>query len=189
MEGLIANFSVTYADTRYGHNGVCFRVNRPDLSLNRCPGESNAVSGCEDDPPLGTPSAPCISFPRNQFADGHRMTQSPAWTGSFQLSLQRPLFSTGWFWYSGGNAYYRGRHKTSSDLDSLKGEDLHWKVNLQGGVRSPGEHLDLQLWVNNVTDEIVTTGNFDTVFQAGSFSAFKQTPRTYGVTAIYHFGE
>jgi outer membrane receptor protein involved in Fe transport len=188
LEGMIANFSVTYADTRYGaHDGVCFQLQRPDLSVNRCPGQFNPTSGSEDDPPLGTPLP--FSFPNDQFADGHRMTQSPAWTGSLQVSLQRPLFDTGWFWYTGGNVYYRGRHKTSADLDPLKAEDAHWKLNVQAGVRSPNQKLDLQAWVNNATNEIVTTGNFDTVFQAGSFSAFKQQPRTYGVTATYHFGE
>jgi len=188
-DGVIGNLSITYADTRYGHDDECFRLNRPDLSLNRCPGQSDVISGCEDDPPLGVTDPPCVSFPRNQFANGHRMTQSPAWTGSLQASIQKPFFGTGWFWYGGGNAYYRGRHKTSSDLDKLKAEDEHWKLNLQAGFRSPDERFDIQTWVNNVTDEIVTTGNFDTVFQAGSFSAFKQTPRTYGVTATYHFGE
>jgi outer membrane receptor protein involved in Fe transport len=189
FDGMIANLSITYADTRYGHDDICFQLNRPDLSVNRCAGQQNAVSGCEDDPPLGTTVPPCISFPRNQIANGHRMTQSPAWTGSLQLSLNRPLFDTGWSWYVGGNVYYRGRHKTSSDLDELKAEDAHWKLNVQAGFRSPGDRLDIQAWVNNATDEIVTTANFDTVFQAGSFSAFKQSPRMYGVTATYHFGE
>jgi outer membrane receptor protein involved in Fe transport len=159
----------------------------PDLSVNRCPPNVNPTSGFEDDPPLG--GTPGFQFPRDQYANGHRMTQSPAWTGSFQLSMQRPLFNTGWFWYSGGNVYYRGRHKTSSDLDPLKSEEAHWKLNVQGGFRSSDERFDIQAWINNATDEIVTTGNFDTVFQAGSFSAFKQSPRMYGVTATYHFGE
>ena len=190
MEGLIGNLSITYADTRYGDNvDTCFSINRPDLSVNRCPGQSNAVSGCEDDPPLGTTVPPCFFFPTNQNAAGKRITQSPSLTASLQLSMQKPLFSTGWFWYSGGNVYYRGKHKTSTDLDFLKAETAHTKLNLQGGFRSPEERLDIQIWINNVTDEIVTTGNFDTVFQAGSFSAFKQTPRTYGVTASYRFGE
>jgi len=189
FEGMISSLSITYADTRYGHDDVCFRLNRPDLSVNRCPGESNAISGCEDDPPLGTPSSPCFVFPTNQIANGHRLTHAPAWTGSLQLSLQRPLFDTGWSWYGGGNVYYRGRHKTSTDLDELKDEEAHWKLNIQGGVRSPDERLDLQFWMNNVTDDISTTIAFDTVFQAGSFSAFKGQPRTYGVTATYHFGE
>jgi iron complex outermembrane receptor protein len=165
---------------------VCFELQRPDLSVNRCP--TNVATGGEDTPPGGVGTAPNV-FPRDQFGDGHRITHSPAWTGSLQASIQKPFFGTGWFWYGGGNVYYRGRHKTSSDLDPLKAEDAHWKLNVQAGFRSPDERFDIQGWVNNATDEIVTTGNFDTVFQSGSFSAFKQSPRTYGVTATYHFGE
>lgn len=187
FEGVIGNLSITYADTRYGDGvNVCFELQRPDLSVNRCP--TNITTGGEDTLPGGNGTAPNL-FPRDQLADGHRITQSPAWTGSLQLSMQRPLFDTGWSWYGGGNAYYRGRHKTSSDLDPAKAEDAHWKLNLQAGVRSPGERLDIQAYASNVTNEIVTTGNFDTVFQSGSLSAFKQPPRMYGVTATYHFGE
>ena len=51
-------------------------------------------------------------------------------------------------------------------------EDAYIKLNLQGGFRSPEERLDIQVWVNNVTDEIVTTGYFDSVFQGGSISAW-----------------
>jgi outer membrane receptor protein involved in Fe transport len=186
-EGVIGNLSITYADTRYGDDvDVCFELQRPDLSVNRCP--TNVATGGEDTPPGGVGTAPNV-FPRDQFGDGHRITHSPAWTGSLQASIQKPFFGTGWFWYGGGNVYYRGRHKTSSDLDPLKAEDAHWKLNVQAGFRSPDERFDIQGWVNNATDEIVTTGNFDTVFQSGSFSAFKQSPRTYGVTATYHFGE
>jgi outer membrane receptor protein involved in Fe transport len=180
LEGVVANLSVTYADTRYGDDtGVCFEVQRPDLSVNRC-----------NRPDLGPGGVVTGNFfPEDQTPDGHRITQSPAWSGSFSLAVQRPLFDTGWSWYGGGNLYYRGRYKSSSDLDELKGLPAYTKLNLQSGVRSPGERLDLQVWATNVTDELVTTGIFDSVFQSGSTSAFKQAPRMYGFTATYRFGE
>jgi len=188
IDGMIANLSVTYADTRYGDNvGVCFDLQRPDLSINRCPNNPDPLTGGDTQPPFPLPPVP--PYPRDQFANGHRITQSPAWSGSLSLSLQRPFFDTGWFWYGGGNLYYRGRHKTSSDLDPLKMQEAYTKLNLQAGVRSPSEKVDLQLWATNVTDEVVNTGIFDSVFQSGSTSAFKQAPRMYGATATYHFGE
>jgi len=186
-EGVIGNLSITYADTRYGDDvGVCFELQRPDLSVNRCP--NNVTTNGEDTPPGGVGTQPNV-FPRDQFADGHRITQSPAWGGSLSLSVEKPLFQTGWTWYGGGNLYYRGRHKTSSDLDELKAQEAYTKLNLQAGFRSEGGAFDIQTWVNNVTDEIVTIGYFDSVFQGGSVSAFRQSPRMYGVTATYHFGE
>ena len=185
-DGVIANFSVTYADTRYGDDiDTCFEVQYPDLSVNRCP--NNPTTGGLDTLPGGSGTGNV--FPRDQFADGHRIPQASAWTGSLSLNVQRPLFDTGWFWYGGGNLYYRGRHKTSSDLDPRKAQEAYVKLNLQAGFRSPDERFDIQAWANNVTDEIVTTGYFDSVFQGGSISAFRQAPRMYGVTATYHFGE
>ena len=187
-EGVIGNFSITYADTRYGDDigDVCFELQYPDLSVNRCP--NNLATGGLDTPPGG--GAPQANvFPNDQIADGKQITQAPAFSGSLSLSIQRPFLNTGWSWYGGGNLYYRGRHKTSSDLDSRKAQEAYTKLNLQAGFRSPGERVDIQAWANNVTDEIVTTGYFDSVFQGGSISAFRQSPRMYGVTATYHFGE
>ena len=186
-EGVIGNFSVTYADTRYGDDAnVCFELQRPDLSVNRCP--NNATTGGLDTPPGGGDPVANV-FPRDQFADGHRITQSPAWSGSLGLSIQKPLLGTGWFWYGGGNLYYRGRHKTSSDLDPLKAQDAYIKLNLQAGIKTPDQRFDIQAWATNVTNEIVTSVYFDSGFQGGSVSAFRQSPRMYGVTATYHFGE
>ncbi|HEY8120948.1 MAG TPA: TonB-dependent receptor [Myxococcota bacterium] len=187
-DGVISSFSVTYADTRYGDDigNTCFQVQYPDLSVNRCP--DYVPTGGLDTlpfPPGGTGNV----FPSDQIADGHRIPQASAWTGSLSASIQKPLFSTGWFWYGGGNLYYRGRYKSSSDLDERKMEDAYIKLNVQAGFRSPDERFDVQAWVNNLTDEIVTTGYFDSVFQGGSISAFRQSPRTYGATATYHFGE
>ena len=185
-DGIVSTFSVTYADTRYGDDiNQCFEVQYPDLSVNRCP--SNPATGGLDTLPGGAGTG--VVFPRDQFADGHRIPQASAWTGSLSLGIQKPLFGTGWFWYGGGNLYYRGRYKSSSDLDERKAQAAYVKLNVQGGFRSPNERFDIQTWVNNVTDEIVTTGHFDSVFQGGSISAFRQSPRTYGVTATYHFGE
>ena len=185
-EGVIGTFSVTYADARYGDDiNTCFEVQYPDLSVNRCP--NNPTTAGLDTLPGGTGTG--VVFASDQYADGHRIPQASAWTGSLSLAIQRPLFDTGWSWYSGGNLYYRGRYKSSSDLDKRKMEDAYIKLNLQGGFRSPEERLDIQVWVNNVTDEIVTTGYFDSVFQGGSISAFRQSPRMYGATATYHFGE
>ncbi len=185
-DGVISSFSVTYADTRYGDDiNQCFEVQYPDLSVNRCP--NNATTGGLDTLPGGSGTGNV--FASDQLADGHRIPQASAWTGSLSSSIQRPFFGTGWSWYGGGNLYYRGRHKTSSDLDPRKMQDAYIKLNLQAGFRSPDERFDIQAWANNVTDEIVTTGYFDSVFQGGSISAFRQMPRSYGMTASYHFGD
>jgi len=187
IEGMIATASVTFADTRYGNLGPegCFETQYPDLSVNRCP--NNVGTGGLDTlpfPPGGTGNF----FPSDNLADGSRIPQASDWTASFSLAYQHPLFDTGWSWYGGGNLYYRGDYSSSSDLDPRKAVDAYVKLNLQAGFRSPGERFDIQLWANNVTDEITTIGYFDSVFQGGSISAFRQAPRMYGVTATYNFG-
>ena len=185
-EGMVTSFSVTFADTRYG-DGVdtCFEVQYPDLSVNRCP--NNVTTGGLDTLPGGTGTG--VVFAKDNFASGKVIPQASKWVVSLSNNLQKPFFGTGWFWYGGGNLYYRSDYLSSSDLDPRKRVGSFIKLNLQAGFRSPDERFDIQAWVNNVTDKVVTTGYFDSVFQSGSVSAFRQQPRTYGVTATYHFGE
>ncbi len=185
-DGVISTLSFTYADTKYG-DGIdsCFQLQYPDLSVNRCP--DWAATGGLDTLPGGTGSG--AFFPNDNLAAGRRIPQASDWTASLSVNVMKPLFDTGWSWYTGGNFYYRGDYESSSDLDPRKSQDAYIKLNLQAGVRSPGDRFDIQAWANNVTNEIVTTGYFDSVFQGGSISAFRQPPRMYGVTATYHFGE
>lgn len=82
---------------------------------------------------------------------------------------------------------YRTKYHTAQDLDpkSLQ-DDLLW-VNVSIGVEQADGKWAVNAWVKNATDEEVMNIGFDTPFQAGSFHAFIEDPRMYGVTGTLRF--
>jgi len=82
---------------------------------------------------------------------------------------------------------YRTDYHTGQDLDprSLQ-DDLLW-INVSLGVEEADGKWAINAWVKNATDEEVYNVVFDTPFQAGSFHAFIEDPRMYGVTGTLRF--
>ncbi|MBT8102494.1 MAG: TonB-dependent receptor [Gammaproteobacteria bacterium] len=82
---------------------------------------------------------------------------------------------------------YRSKYSTGQDLDpQALQDDLFW-VNAALGVEQADGKWAVQAWVKNATDEEVFNIVFDSPFQAGSFHAFIEDPRTAGVNAIFRF--
>ncbi len=182
LDGVQITFGVTYADTRYGDNiNLCFPIQYPDGSTNNC--EDNNTTGI----PGGNDRGPQAPFAEDFFADGNRITNSPAWSGNLSLSGERPLPSTEWTGYFGTSLRYTGRHNTGSNLHPLKVEKRHYFLNANAGVRSPDGHWDASLWAKNLTNEYERTVLFDSVFQGGSQHTFFNEPRMYGGTIKYNF--
>ena len=61
------------------------------------------------------------------------------------------------------------------------------KINLRLGVAHPDDNWALELWGNNIFNEITRGVTFNTVLRDTSRSAFIQDPRTYGVTLRTQF--
>lgn len=82
---------------------------------------------------------------------------------------------------------YRTEYHTGQDLDprTLQ-DDLLW-VNASIGLEQADGNWGVQLWVKNLTDEDVLNIAFDTPFQAGSYAAFIEDPRTAGITGTFRF--
>ncbi|NNF17512.1 MAG: TonB-dependent receptor [Gammaproteobacteria bacterium] len=82
---------------------------------------------------------------------------------------------------------YRSEYFTGQDLDpqTLQG-NLFWVNGAVGVEDSEGKWL-VQAWVKNLTDEEVLNIAFDSPFQAGSFHAFIEDPRTAGLSATFRF--
>ncbi len=82
---------------------------------------------------------------------------------------------------------YRTEYHTGQDLDPLSlQDDLLW-INAAIGIEQADGNWSVQAWVKNATDEEVLNIAFDSPFQAGSFHAFIEDPRTAGVTATFRF--
>jgi outer membrane receptor protein involved in Fe transport len=85
------------------------------------------------------------------------------------------------------NYLYRSEYATAQDLDPLSFQDGYVMLNASVGIGSLDEAWGLEFWVRNLTDERVANIVFDTVFQAGSQSAFMEAPRTMGMTLRHNF--
>jgi outer membrane receptor protein involved in Fe transport len=85
------------------------------------------------------------------------------------------------------NYLYRSEYATAQDLDPLSFQDGYVLLNASVGIGSLDEAWGLEFWVRNLTDERVANIVFDTVFQAGSQSAFMEAPRTMGMTLRHNF--
>ncbi len=82
---------------------------------------------------------------------------------------------------------YRTEYFTGQDLDpQTLQDDLLW-INAAIGIEHADGNWSVQAWVKNATDEEVLNIAFDSVFQAGSYHAFIEDPRTAGVNATFRF--
>ena len=119
---------------------------------------------------------------------GNTLPRSPDWTGNFSLIADYPM-SNGWELYSGVNYSYRSDSNLSSlNLPELDlGEVNLW--NLQAGVRVPQYGLDLQLYLNNATDEEYYTSISDHTLGGimGTSGVRYGAPKTYGARLTYQF--
>jgi outer membrane receptor protein involved in Fe transport len=192
-EGVLLNLGVTYADTRYGDNvDLVFGHNYPQAGpvpvVPLPPGSDNPFDGI--DPPLDCNNPPPggVFDPRTCVnVDGERITHAPAWQGAIGLMIEQPIPGTELMWFWNTNAAYRGRHNTGSNLHPLKEQSAYWVLGAQIGLRPADANWEVRFWGTNLTNEIVKTIVFDSVFQTGGQSAFYNEPRMFGVTLSYNY--
>ncbi len=66
-------------------------------------------------------------------------------------------------------------------------QDGNAQLNLRAGIGAQDKSWTLEVWGNNVTDQVTRGVTFNTVLRGGSRSAFAQEPATYGVTLRTEF--
>jgi iron complex outermembrane receptor protein len=183
MDGVTVNFGVTYADTRYGKGiGLCFPLQYADGSNNNCDANSPTpnIPGSND-------TGPQAPFSSDFFADHHRITNAPAWSGNLSIYGEHQLVASEWMGYGNFGVRYTGRRNTGSNLHPLKFEPSHYFLQASVGVRSPDGHWDASVWSNNLSNEYENNVIADSVFQGGSQTAYFNIPRTFGLTVKYNF--
>ncbi|MFK8032071.1 MAG: TonB-dependent receptor [Gammaproteobacteria bacterium] len=82
---------------------------------------------------------------------------------------------------------FRSEYYTGQDLDEQTLQDSLFWVNGSIGIEQADGNWVVQAWVKNLTEEEVLNVAFDSPFQAGSFHAFIEDPRTAGVSATFRF--
>nr|WP_298931038.1 TonB-dependent receptor [uncultured Erythrobacter sp.] len=66
-------------------------------------------------------------------------------------------------------------------------QDGNTKVNIRAGIGASDKSWTLEVWGNNITDQVTRGVTFNTVLRGSSRSAFAQQPATYGVTLRTEF--
>jgi len=124
---------------------------------------------------------------------GFSLGNAPKWTGVFGTTYDGPL-SGDVDLIANVNIRYESDRRTGVGTPVLLGtQDAHFKANARLGFTLDNGRYGIELWGNNLTNEITRSVTFNTGFvglaAAGTqaVSAFIEEPRTYGATVRAKF--
>ena len=109
--------------------------------------------------------------------------QQPAGISEFNASLSAQYD----FLLGGNEAYLRGDYQFEEDVQAVDGIDPEIAsrevnlLNVSAGLTTDNG-FGVTVWARNLTDEDFLISAFPSVAQAGSFSGYRNEPRTFGVT-------
>ena len=127
-----------------------------------------------------------IDDPFLSYLVGRQTPRAPDWAGVLALTYERPISGKLDF-FARGLASYMGSHYVGADVPSEEKVASYAVGDASVGVTSPDKGWDVLLWCSNCTDRDYRTIYFNTTFQPGSFSAYLNNPRQYGVTVRARF--
>ena len=84
---------------------------------------------------------------------------------------------------------YTGRYCFSVLCAPVEHEAPHTVVNARVGYTAPNKKWDVAVFVNNIGEEIYRVYTFDVAAFTGQIPSVYAKPRTWGLTATYHFGK
>ncbi len=124
---------------------------------------------------------------------GSSLTNAPKFTGVVGITYDGPLNDSGWGLLANFNTNYSSSRRTSTVPLDTNGlpipfdvQDAYFKMNARLGFSAPDDAYGVELWVNNLTDEVTRgiTANTPLRGPAGARSriGFIEEPRTYGIT-------
>ena len=118
-----------------------------------------------------------------QFPGGDLSGQQPAGISELNLSLSAQYDFT----LGGNEAFIRGDYQYEDEVqvvDNVAADIASREVsllNLSAGIVTENG-FGVTVWGRNITDDDFLQSAFPSVAQAGSFSGYRNEPRTYGVT-------
>jgi len=116
-------------------------------------------------------------------SQGDLSGQQPAGISEFSLSVSAQYD----FELFGRDSYLRGDYQYEDDVQAVDGisPDIASRevnlLNLSAGI-ALSDTFNATLWARNLTDDEFLISAFPSVAQAGSFSGYRNEPRTFGVT-------
>ena len=114
---------------------------------------------------------------------GQKVAGIPDFAGSFGIEYRHD--------FEFGEGFIRGDYQYESDVRLLENlpESISREVNTINasvGVNL-NNGLEAMVWARNLNEDEYYTSGFPTTLQAGSFSAYPNQPRTYGLTVRSRF--
>ncbi len=134
------------------------------------------------------PGGPCTFDDPASVCDltGERPADVPKLTTSSSLSYEHEInenLSSAWQL----GMYSRSGRSIAGDNDPNGFQGGNFILNASVALYDPENSWRVNLWVKNLTKENYNQIVFDSVAQAGSFSAYPSDPRTYGATVSFEF--
>jgi iron complex outermembrane receptor protein len=117
---------------------------------------------------------------------GRQVAWAPKWTSDFTVDYSRVLASdvTG---YAVFDVNWRSEQNTTITLDPAANIDPYALASLRVGTLLRKNTLDLQLWVENLTDAHYYINLLGLTKATGIVQGYPGNPRTFGGTVKVHF--
>jgi iron complex outermembrane receptor protein len=123
---------------------------------------------------------PCAAGQSAHDVSGSSPSDSPPWTVTGSATYTAD-FHNGYSAYIRGEYDYASSFLASNTVPSQYSTTSVDSINASLGIQTPYK-LDITAWVRNLTNDRSYLAAFQTTIQTGSYSAYPNEPRTYGVT-------
>lgn len=149
--------------------------------------DSFTGAACVDYDTVRCPINPATGLrPNFRNLSGQRPAGIPEWSASVSGTFNHDFGN-------GVSAFLRGEYDYSSNVQLTEttppqyGSSKVSMVNASLSVVDIKDHLEVMMWVRNLTNDNFLLGAFPTVAQSGSYSGYPNQPRTFGSTIRFTF--
>jgi iron complex outermembrane receptor protein len=177
--------TVSWLDSRYVDFQTVDPLNPRNIPAPPCPVPPAPNPDPADTCPLdGDPATPGFQGTLIQLA-GNRTRNSPEWSANFHAELDLPGVGEGLFTLMTDVTYRDDIFFTEFER-LLEGQEAYtlWDANIR--YTSGAEHFTANLWVKNISDELVAASTF-ALATARTIGVTYLPPRTFGLTLGYRY--
>ena len=115
---------------------------------------------------------------------GAQLTNAPEFVGIFGMTYDGPIArTTDWGVLANINVRYESdrRTRTNPTTGPFDVQESNFKINARLGFTTPDERFSIELFGQNLTNQITRNVTFNTPLLGDASSSFISDPRTYGV--------
>lgn len=127
-----------------------------------------------------------IDNPFLTYLVGRETPRAPKWSSALALNYVTAV-SDHLLLVGRAAGTYMGKHFVGADTPLEQKQGAYLVSNASIGLRSANDRWEVIAWCTNCTDETYRTIFFNSTFQPGSFSAYLNAPRQYGLTFRANF--